>query len=43
MPAQAGIQAAVGWNEQNLDSRCRGKDEKERVDLESGQSESPGL
>jgi len=28
MPAQAGIQAAVGWKRQNLDSRFRGNDDK---------------
>jgi hypothetical protein len=34
MPAQAGIQGGGGWNTENLDSRFRGKDGKEKVDFD---------
>jgi len=35
MPAQAGIQGSVEGNAQNMDSRFRGNDEKEKVDFDS--------
>ena len=41
MPAQAGIQG--GGNTQNLDSRFRGKDGKEKVDFESTSTKSLGF
>ena len=43
MPAQAGIQVALGGKMPNLDSRVRGNDEKEQVDFESTQLESLGF